>query len=177
MHATHDWASDSESDHESGGPYDNHVAAPAAGDPHAPLHQDTTSSAWWSGHINLLQPSPVPSWRRLRVGEALVYVSDEGYVRRYGDAHASTGCILPGTPYRVVPIAVQTSEATGAEYMEQYLVHDLVWRAFHGEPPEGWEVRHNHVETYALGYAPYSNALACLQIYPATVQLRPNISI
>lgn len=109
------------------------------------------------------QVLPTIVWKRLRVHDALLYISNEGRIREAHDSLSTEGLCLPGTPFRTY--AVEDHE---------YYVHDLVWRAFHGDPPPGWEVRHRANAVH--GRSKYPNALAALDIFPARVVLRPTLT-
>ena len=106
---------------------------------------------------------PATEFTMLRIGITSLVVSSDGRIRRLEDVFSSTlGFALPGTPYRTFPVEVCKG------HIEDYYVHDLVWRAFNGEPPEGWEVRHSFWEAKNSNEF-YSNCLENLQIYPTTV--------
>lgn len=107
-----------------------------------------------------------PAYRRIRVADQLVRVADGGWLI-LGDT-LTYGYALPGTPYRTVPIGGR-----------EYLVHDLVWRAFHGDPPPGFEVRHTRAaaeEALSAGRLAYDNALASLQICQTNIQYQPRLA-
>lgn len=105
----------------------------------------------------------------LRIGVTTLVISSDGRIRKARDLFASSmGYAYPGTPYRTYVVEVEKDK------MEEYFVHDLVWRAFYGEPPEGWEVRHTLWEA-KKGQEFYDNSLETLQIYPSTVAYLPSI--
>lgn len=109
------------------------------------------------------QDDEVTQFVILKIGITELVISSDGYIRKLDDVFSSSkGYALPGSPYRTYPVEVHKNE------LIDYYVHDLVWRAFRGEPPEGWEVRHNFWET-KRGHEFYSNALEDLEIYPITV--------
>lgn len=96
-------------------------------------------------------------WCVVRIGASLLEISTEGQVKPAGLFQPATyGSPHPGTPYRVYTVCV------GPGKREQYYVHDLVYKAFSGDPPAGWEVRHR-TKNYG------NNALANLTIMPANV--------
>lgn len=102
-------------------------------------------------------PPPV-IWKRLKLGDAVMHISSYGDVKPYESLFPSTkGMIYQGTPYRTYVIDDK-----------EYLVHDLVWHAFKGEPPHGWEVRHK-VEYTMFPHKVYSNALHHLDIYQSRI--------
>lgn len=112
---------------------------------------------------------PKTEYTVLRVGISTLIVSNAGRIRKSNDMFSSSiGCALPGTPYRTYVVEIDKNKC------EEYFVHDLVWRAFNGEPPEGWEVRHNFWEA-KKGAEYYDNSLAALEIYPSTVKYMPSI--
>lgn len=112
---------------------------------------------------------PKTEYTILRVGISTLIVSNTGRIRKSQDMFSSSiGCALPGTPYRTYVVEIDKNKS------EEYFVHDLVWRAFNGEPPEGWEVRHNFWEA-KKGAEYYDNSLASLEIYPSTVTYMPSI--
>ena len=104
----------------------------------------------------------------LRIGISTLIVSSEGRIRKSNDMFSSSiGCALPGTPYRTYVVEIEKNK------WEEYFVHDLVWRAFNGEPPEGWEVRHKFWEA-KQGKEFYDNSLSAIEIYPSTVTYLPS---
>jgi len=100
-------------------------------------------------------------WTHLRLGETIIEVSTEGQVKAPGLFQpASNGLPYAGTPYRVFGV-----EHSQGDY-QQYFIHDLVYQAFLGVPPPGWDVRHRTVN--------YSNnALSNLTILPTHVNRDP----
>lgn len=105
----------------------------------------------------------------LQLGMTTLVVSSDGIIRKAEEMFsASMGYALPGTPYRTFPVEVYKG------VIEEYYVHDIVWRAFNGELPDGWEVRHTFWEP-KKGAEFYSNSLENLQIYPSTVSYMPSV--
>lgn len=105
----------------------------------------------------------------IKIGLTELVVSSEGTIRKADDIFStSKGFVLTGTPYRTYPVEIERHK------IEEYYVHDIVWRVFHGDPPEGWEVRHNMWEA-KTGSESYSNALNNLNIYPITVTYMPSV--
>jgi hypothetical protein len=105
----------------------------------------------------------------IKIGITELVVSSEGTIRKANDIFStSKGFVLIGTPYRTYPVEIEKHQ------IEEYYVHDIVWRVFHGDPPEGWEVRHNMWEA-KNGNESYSNALNNLNIYPSTVTYMPSV--
>lgn len=115
---------------------------------------------------------PVVRWKQIRVGEAVLDVSNDGRVKIFGaemvhgESLASEGMLLHGTPYRTYTVEVQRGD------FKKYFMHDLVYFAFNGAPPTGYEVR--HVPEYTQrAHSVYSNRLGCLAIARTDVsQLR-----
>lgn len=112
--------------------------------------------------------APCIRWQRIKVGDAVLEVSSNGEIRPYnyefqlGVPIATFGCVLPGTPYRTYTVQVHPNE------FKTFFVHDMVYTAFNGKPPDGYEVR--HVPEYTMkARKAYSNRLGCLMIYPKTV--------
>lgn len=100
-------------------------------------------------------------WTHLRLGETIIEISTEGQVKAPGLFQpASSGLPYAGTPYRVLGV-----ELTPGAY-QQYFIHDLVYQAFLGVPPPGWDVRHR-----TANYS--NNALSNLTILPASVNRDP----
>lgn len=105
----------------------------------------------------------------IKIGITELIVSSEGMIRKAHDIFSSTkGFVLTGTPYRTYPVEIEEHKT------EEYFVHDIVWRAFYGEPPTGWEVRHTMWEP-KNGNELYSNAVYHLNIYPSTVTYLPSV--
>lgn len=111
----------------------------------------------------------ITQYAYIKIGITELVVSSDGHIRKMDDMiSTSYGFALPGTPYRTYSVQVEKHK------IEEYFVHDIIWRAFHGEPPSGWEVRHNMWEA-KTGKECYSNALDNLQIYPSTVTYLPSV--
>jgi hypothetical protein len=111
---------------------------------------------------------PFIRWKQLRIGEAIIEVSSNGQIKpfgaelRIGYPLATDGIQLPGTPYRIYTVEVSQRD------VRRYFVHDLVYYAFNGPPPDGYEVR--HIAQYAnKPRKVYSNRLGVLDIYPIVV--------
>uniref|UniRef100_A0A6C0KUG4 Uncharacterized protein n=1 Tax=viral metagenome TaxID=1070528 RepID=A0A6C0KUG4_9ZZZZ len=69
------------------------------------------------------------------------------------------GIQLHGTPYKIFQLEYQKNR------YKNYYVHEIVWQAFNGVPPEGWIIRHKHEYTRKPRKT-YSNRLACITIVP-----------
>jgi|APGre2960657444_1045066.scaffolds.fasta_scaffold68002_3 hypothetical protein len=112
---------------------------------------------------------PITEYVILKIGIANLVISNQGKIRNLEDIYSSSmGFTLIGTPYRTFPVQVEKNK------VEEYFVHDLIWRAFNGDPPQGWEVRHAYLET-KRGNEFYNNALEFLELYPSTVTYMPSI--
>lgn len=114
------------------------------------------------------EPTPVVQYTVLQIGITNLIISSNGRIRKSNDVFTSSiGYSLPGTPYRTYPVEISKNK------IEEYYVHDLVWRAFNGDPPEGYEVRHNF-------WIPknneecYDNSLENLEIYKTSVVYLPS---
>ena len=105
----------------------------------------------------------------IKIGITMLIVSNNGIIRKANDIFSSSmGFALIGTPYRTYIVEIKENQ------YEEYFVHDLVWRAFNGEPPEGWEVRHKFWEAKRCAEY-YDNSLDSLDIYPSTVIYMPSM--
>ena len=104
-----------------------------------------------------------PVWRRLRVNDQIIRASERGYL--IINNGITYGNVLPGTPYRTVLVGDR-----------EYFVHDLVWRAFHGDPPTGYEVRHTRSAAVGNVAGCYDNGVRSLQIAMVTVTRDPKIA-
>lgn len=98
----------------------------------------------------------------VKIHDILLSVSNTGIIHKQGEEVflGTRGYRLEGTPYRTYPIAGRV-----------YFVHDIVWRAFHGEPPQGWEVRHVQSQKRKV----YDNSLHYLTIMPKIVEYHPTL--
>jgi len=99
-------------------------------------------------------------WRSLRFNDTVLRVSSEGKVRfaPFTMVDISDGVDVVGTPYRMWHVS------NGQGDICHYYMHELVWYAFHGNVPSGWEVRHN--PDTPVDYGKYANNLEHLNIYP-----------
>lgn len=112
---------------------------------------------------------PATRFAYIKIGRTELVVSSNGTIRHADDIFSTShGINLVGTPYRIYPVEVENN------LTENYFVHDIVWRAFNGEPPTGWEVRHTMWEAKNGGEI-YSNALVDLEIYMSTVTYIPSV--
>jgi len=103
-------------------------------------------------------------WKKICVDGTIVHISSNGSLRSNDSMFSITkGFAFLGTPYRTYTIETK-----------EYFVHDLVWRAFNGDPPEGWEVRHTYEEACKRRKY-YDNSIKNLTITPITVIQRPKI--
>jgi len=100
-------------------------------------------------------------WAKIRMFNQTLDVCSKGMVRKSGDLFYCMfeGIHVPGTPYRYVPIEDEKG------YVHRILMHEIVWKAFHGEVPDGWEVRHK--QWVPMEYTKtYPNDIHHLDIYP-----------
>ena len=108
---------------------------------------------------------PVVRWTEVKIGEAILDVSSEGKVKPHGhelvlgEPLATEGVRLPGTPFRTYTVEIERGS------YKTYYMHDIVYQAFHGKPPPGYEVRHVAQHTMKPR-STYSNRLGCLTIVP-----------
>jgi hypothetical protein len=102
-------------------------------------------------------------WERLSLGKTTLHVCSTGVVRREGDPFwcVTKGVPLTGTPYSYVMVE------TEPHVHRRFFLHHLVWKAFHGDVPPQWEVRHK--STVPMEYTrEYPNDLSLLDIYPVS---------
>jgi hypothetical protein len=103
------------------------------------------------------------TWKRFKIDDVSFYVSSEGKIRSKQNFFSVTeGEHAMHTRFRYLPI-------NGTKYF----IHDIVWRAFYGQVPSGWEVGHKeHVmDLYEsseedLQHMTYPNSIDSLDIYP-----------
>ena len=111
---------------------------------------------------------PIIRWKQVRIGDAVLDVSNDGRIKPFGaemvvgEVLATEGVRLQGTPYRTYRVEVQPGD------FRKYFMHDLVYTAFNGPPPPGYEVRHAPEYT-RRSHVLYSNRLGCLEIAPIEI--------
>lgn len=111
-------------------------------------------------------------WEQLKIGKTLLLICSTGLIRRSSDPFwcVTKGVPLTGTPYSYVMIETEDN------VYRRYFVHHLVWKAFQGDVPTGWEVRHK--PTIPMEYTrEYPNDLSMLDIYPITASSCPIVSM
>lgn len=114
-------------------------------------------------HLNSVTLIPPPEWKLVKIGETVLHVSSFGKIKPYQSLFiAQDGFAVAGTPYRSYPITFD-----GGVVKHMY-VHEIVWKAFKGHVPDGWEVRHT-IDYTKFGRKMYSNAIWNLAIYPKIV--------
>lgn len=134
---------------------------------YASLHEDEDlhDGSWLNHYENItfedVKIRPV-HMKRLKVGDAVLHVFSNGAIRRDSFENTSFGFSLAGTPFRTYTLEYKQNE------FRTYFMHELVWQAFHGSPPSGWEVRHKPEYTM-FARKMYSNALHHLNLYPSIV--------
>jgi hypothetical protein len=101
-------------------------------------------------------------WTTIKISDTVLAISNRGVIRKNGDDIfcATRGFPILGSPYRMYGVGGRL-----------YYVHDLVWRAFKGEPPTGWEVQHKITQKRRY----YDNSLHHLTIRPILVEVHPRI--
>ena len=101
-------------------------------------------------------------WEPLKIGKTLLHVCSSGVIRRAGDPFwcVTKGIPLTGTPYSYAMIETEDN------VYKRFFIHHIVWKAFQGDVPPGWEVRHK--PCVPMEYTrEYPNDLGLLDIYPA----------
>lgn len=108
-------------------------------------------------------------WRSVKIGDAFLCISSDGYVKKAGVFEPATeGLPHQGTPYRVYIVEVSPGN------MQQYFVHDLVYAAFHGAPPPDHEVVHRTTGSRA---SYYKNTVSNLIAIPCRRVSKPTIGL
>jgi hypothetical protein len=144
--------------------YDSHEDDIEDNDNESQSEYDTTDPlASWNAPWR-----PCVRWKQLRIGNSVIDVSSDGQIKpfgaelRVGYPLTSEGVRLSGTPYRTFTVELYHNE------VRRYFVHDLVYQAFNGPPPLGYEVRHIAQYTNKPRKV-YSNRLGVLDIFPSVV--------
>lgn len=99
-----------------------------------------------------------PHWGYIVIQGVRVYVSNKGHVVCPYHRYITMGSVKTGTPYREVAIILDEDNIIVRD------VHSLVWEAFNGRVPNGYEVRHAWWVT-SRGYSVYPNDVDSLEIY------------
>ena len=78
------------------------------------------------------------TWETMTFGDEEYLVSNEGHLRKAHQSifDVSYGYRVEGTPYRAHMVRAADSK------MYNIYIHDIVWRAFNGDVPYGYAVRH-----------------------------------
>ena len=107
-------------------------------------------------HIDILRPTV--QWKLIKIDKTVLEVSSYGSIRPYKSLEISTeGKVYSGTPYRYYTIHTQNGTKMN------YLMHEIVWQAFNGQPQPGYEIRHK--TEYVGKYRKiYSNRLHNLEL-------------
>ena len=130
------------------------------------LHRVEEEDAEYAVFDTCFQDTDVPIlphvWKRLRIENAVIEVSDQGFIKNYNSLFFATkGYAVPGTPYRMFPVEVERG------HYKTYYVHELVWWAFRGRVASGWVVRHKPSCTQIIGrHGQYDNSLVNLAAVP-----------
>uniref|UniRef100_A0A6C0CRV8 HNH nuclease domain-containing protein n=1 Tax=viral metagenome TaxID=1070528 RepID=A0A6C0CRV8_9ZZZZ len=100
-------------------------------------------------------------WRSITIGDTTLQISNTGAIQYPNSIFNITyGNPVPGTPYRCIAVKFNQND------YRNYYIHDLVWMAFYGDIPNGWEVGHKELiydDTQFNNY--YKNDLEYLDIY------------
>lgn len=113
-------------------------------------------------------PIKQPVWKHIKVGGQTYMVSDHGRIKREDTLfEVSKGNEETGSPYRTYTFLTENSVPL------TYYMHDIVWQAFNGVPPDGWEVKHTSEEA-SRRKRYYSNSLSKITIVPIRARLRPS---
>jgi hypothetical protein len=104
--------------------------------------------------------------KQLKLGRTVVCVFSNGALKTGGFETTVRGLPLAGTPFRVFTVEWDHGD------FRTFMMHEIIWRAFHGPPPQGWEVRHKPEYTI-FPRKVYSNALHHLTITPVIVEKLP----
>lgn len=112
-------------------------------------------------------PIKQPVWKHVCIGGKTYMVSNHGRIRPESSLfEVSKGLEDNGSPYMTYTFITENNVP------KTYFMHDIVWQAFNGVPPDGWEVAHTSDEA-SRRRRHYSNSLAKLTIVPIRVSNRP----
>lgn len=100
-------------------------------------------------------------WNPLVLDGVTFQVSNTGKIKTTED-NITEGIQIHGTPYRFFQIEYE------ANHFRNYYMHEIVWSAFNGPPPEGWIVRHK-IEYTRRPRIVYSNRLRNITIVRNTI--------
>jgi len=99
-------------------------------------NEDEDFDSEFNPYIGLKVRPPI-KWALIKIGKAVLEVSSIGTIKPYRSIHnPSEGIILEGTPYRYYSIEINEGE------FKNFYVHEIVWQAFNGTPPDDFEIRH-----------------------------------
>ena len=141
--------------------YDPYADYDEGNDGEDDLLNDDAKSDGWNEEDGLEHAPPPERWSQLRIGDGVVDVSTEGRVKLRDDglfSESTYGVSAGGTPYRFVTV-------DGSNYY----VHHLVWHAFCGAIPNGYEIRHHPLYVSKRARVTYANKLSCITMLPITV--------
>jgi hypothetical protein len=99
-------------------------------------------------------------WTFLTIGETKLRVFNTGAIQ-YPDSifNVTYGDQVLGTSYRSVRVKVSKNT------YKNFYIHDIVWAAFYGDLPSGWDIGHVDRSTSFDSNYCYSNHLNNLDIY------------
>ena len=116
-----------------------------------------TSSNQENDIYNCKKRPPV-EWKQIKLDKCILEVSNDGRVREYNSLNnSSDGKLLKGTPYKIYTTEISPN------IFKNFYVHELVWFAFNGFPPENWEIKHKYEYT-KKGKKEYKNRLEYLTL-------------
>lgn len=106
--------------------------------------------------VDLLRPKI--QWKLIKINRQVLEISTYGTIREYKTFDKSTeGKVYEGTPYRYYTIHTLEGKQIN------YFMHEIIWKAFNGQPPSGYEIRHK--PEYLSKYRKiYSNRLHNLEL-------------
>jgi len=138
--------------------YSNGIFDPSDKDTDGGIYDDYWCNKEYYDRVDSNDPI---RWEQLKIGKSLLLVCSTGLIRRMGDPFwcVTKGVPLTGTPYSYVMVETEDN------VYKRYFIHHLVWKAFQGDVPIGWEVRHK--PSVPMEYTrEYPNELGLLDIYP-----------
>lgn len=131
------------------------------GETHADEHDVLTDEGYDYSEPDDRDKEPI-RWAKLKLGKTVLHVCSTGIVRKEGEPFyfVTAGINLIGSPYRY------TIVETDNNVFEKVFMHEIIWRAFNGDVPKDWEVRHKPWVPQEYNRE-YPNDLSCVDIYPS----------